>query len=312
MHLVIPFASALAEEVRRVLPTLVLPNLARLLARLEPAARDEADAWTLTPPHERALAAAWGWHGGDGRLPFGARAAATDGLVVGDEAWGLVTPAHWLVGRDHVTMLDPAALALEADESRTAFEALRGLFEEDGYAWHWGAPLRWYVTHADLAGLPCASPDRVIGRNVDFWIDAGSRADARAARIRRLQSEVQLLLYSHPLNEAREARGHAAVNSFWLSGCGPAQPVDGAAARLEASLRAPLLAGDVRGWATAWAAIDAGPLAQLVVAASSGAAVALTLCGERAAQRYESRSRSLWQKLRAGRGPEPRAVLEGL
>ena len=312
MHLVIPFASALAEEVRRVLPTLALPNLARLLARLEAGARDEADAWTLTPPHERALAAAWGWHGRDGVLPFAARAAAVDGLGVGAHAWGLVTPAHWLVGRDHVTMLDPAALALDADESRTAFEALRGLFEDDGYAWHWGAPLRWYVTHADLADLPCASPDRVIGRNVDFWIDAGSRADARAARLRRLQSEVQLLLHAHPLNEAREARGQAVVNSFWLSGCGVAQPIDAAAVRLEDALRPPLLAGDVRGWAAAWAALDAGALGELLAAVESGAQSTLTLCGERSAQRYESRSRSLWQRLRAGRGPQPQAVLEAL
>jgi hypothetical protein len=312
MHLIVPFASALAEEVRRVLPTLALPNLARLLGRLEPGARDEADAWTLTPPHERALATAWGWHGRDGAFPFAARAAAVDGLGAGGHAWGLVTPAHWLVGRDHVTMLDPAALALDADESRTAFEALRGLFEEDGYAWHWGAPLRWYVTHADLAELPCASPDRVIGRNVDFWIDAGSRADARAARIRRLQAEVQLLLHAHPLNEARETRGQAVLNSFWLSGCGVAQAVDDAAVRLEDALRPPLLAGDVRAWAGAWAALDAGPLAELLAAAESGAPVALTLCGERAAQRYDGRSRSWWQRLRAGRGPQPQAVLEAL
>src|SRR4030095_7804426 len=113
-----------------------------------------------------------------------------------------------------------------------------------------------------------------------FCIDAGSGAAPRAARIRRLQSEVQLLLHAHPLNEAREVRGHVPVNSFWLSGCGLAQPVDDAAARLEAALRAPLLAGDVQGWAAAWAALDAGALAELLAAAESGAPVALTLCGE--------------------------------
>ena len=35
-------------------------------------------------------------------------------------------------------------------------------------------------------------------------------------RVRRLQSEVQMLLHTHPLNAAREDRGDLTVNSFWL------------------------------------------------------------------------------------------------
>ena len=65
MHLLIPFASALSQEALQVLPTLALPNLERLLKRLTPQPPDSADAYTLSPPHERALAAAWGWHGDD-------------------------------------------------------------------------------------------------------------------------------------------------------------------------------------------------------------------------------------------------------
>jgi hypothetical protein len=300
MHLLIPFASALAQEALQVLPSLALPNLERLLKRLTPQPPDRGAPNSLSPPHERALAAAWGWRGDDGALPFAAFAATADGIDVQGRAWGLVTPAHWQVGRDTITMADPDSLGLPEHESRALFEAVRELFESEGFAWIWGAPGRWYAAHPSLAGLPCASLDRVVGRNIDFWIDAGAAPDPRAGLMRRLQSEVQLLLYPHPINEAREARGEPAVNSFWLSGCGIAQPADRAAVEVDASLRRPIIEGDAAAWAAAWAALDAGAIATLLRRAEAAdAAVALTLCGERTAQRYEAAPRAWWQRLRA-------------
>jgi len=312
MHLLIPFASALSEEASHGLATLALPNLARLLGRLAPVARDDADAYRLSPPHERALAALWGWHGPDGALPFAAAAAAADGIDVGEAPWGLVSPAHWHVGRDQVSMADTEALGLAEDQSRALFDAVRGLFESEGYTFAWGAPDRWYAAHPDLDGLPCASLDRVIGRNVDFWL--GSPRHPRAALVRRLQSEVQLLLYTHPINEAREADGALAVNSFWLSGCGVHQPIPPVAVEVDASLRRPLLDGDWAGWTAAWQALDDGPIARLLRDLDAAAPpVALTLCGERGWQRFEPAARSWWERLR-GASPAPRvhALLEAL
>src|SRR6185295_12799269 len=167
MHLLVPFASDDSEACRHVLRDLALPNLSRLLARLEPAARDEGPADSFSPPHERALAAARGWRGEDGA-----------------HAWGLVTPAHWLLGRDHATMLAPAALGLGEPESRALFDAIRGLFESEGFIAAWGAPDRWYVGHDELEGFATASLDRVIGRNVDRWL--GETRSPVGRRIRRL------------------------------------------------------------------------------------------------------------------------------
>jgi hypothetical protein len=318
MHLLIPFASAPSEAATQVLRDLSLPQLERCLARLTPTTRDEAEASTLLPPHERALAAAWAWGSGedvdgDGdrsvHFPFAAQAAAADGVAVGDLAWGLITPAHWLVGRDHVVLADPAGLQLDATESRALFDAVRELFESEGFTLAWGAPMRWYAAHESLAALACASLDRVIGRNVQPWLPK----PPHARLLRRLQSEVQLLLYPHPINEAREARGALSVNSFWLSGCGRFQPADTDAVHVNDSLRAPLLAEDWAGWAEAWRALDAGPLAALMQSALAGEPVSLTLCGERAAQRFDKLPRSFGQRLAEHWKPSLlHSVLEGL
>ena len=310
MHLLIPFASAVSEASTHVLRDLRLPNLQALLRRLAPAERVGTDEYTLTPPHERALADALGLRGADGALPWAARQAAADGVATQGRAWGSLTPVHWHVGRDHITLADPVALKLGETESRQLLAAVRELFESEGFALAYGTATRWYAAHDTLDGLPCASIDRVIGRNVDLWLPS----HPQARLIRRLQNEVQMLLYNHPINDAREARGELPVNSFWLSGCGRLQPVrERDAVRVDDSLRAPLLAEDWAGWADAWRALDAQALAEGVARAQKSEPVTLTLCGERHAQRHEGAGRTLWQRATGGwRAAPPHVVLEAL
>jgi hypothetical protein len=263
MHLVVPFAAGLSEAGAQALHSLQLPHLERLLARLEPGALSGSDEHTLNLPHEQVLADAHGWRGVDGGLPFAALWARADGLPeLGDgAAWGLLTPTHWQLGREQIVLRDPAELGLDEAESRALLQAVRELFESLGWALHWGAPLRWYATHDTLAKLPTASLDRVIGRPIDPWLPERLAGQ----QLRRLQSEVQMLLHTHPLNDAREARGALPVNSFWLSGTGPSRaPVaDSLLPTVDPRLRAPLLAEDWSGWAEAWQALDAQVLSAL-------------------------------------------------
>ena len=313
MHLLIPHASTLSPACAHTLSHLALPRLSALLARLDPCAEDIGDEYSLNPPHERALAAANGWQAEDGALPFAAQAAEADGIDPADQAWGLLTPVHWQVGREHVSLSDPDTLALDADSSRALFDVVRDLFDSEGFTLAWGAPLRWYAAHPSLDGLPCASIDRVIGRNVDLWLQTDTARFPLARLVRRLQNEVQMLLYTHPITDAREAQGLLPVNSFWLSGCGRRQPAQGEAPLCEDRLRRPALAEDWLAWAEAWQALDAGPLAALLQRAERGEPVQLTLCGERSARRFEARPRSLWQRLRRlGKGDDTATLLEAL
>jgi hypothetical protein len=294
MHLLIPFAAPLSEAGRRAAATLALPHLKESLMRWTETQRDEGDEFSLSPPHERALARALGLQGGMGLVPWAAHAAQADGVETADLAWGQLTPAHWHLGTDQVSLVDPHSLMLDEAASRACFDAVRELFTSDGYALHWGAPLRWYAAHESLATLATASPDRVIGRNVDAWLGS----DPAARRMRRLQNEVQMLLYTHPLNDERAARGQLPVNSFWLSGCGVAQAPTGAMPVVDDRLRSPALAEDWAAWVKAWDTLDAGPLRDLLSAAETGAASSLTLCGERSAVRLEPAPRGLLRRLR--------------
>jgi hypothetical protein len=311
MHLIVPFAGPLGEAGRAALRGLALPQLRALLSRAAEVARDAGDEWSFSPPHERALARALGWSGGDGCLPWAARWAAADGVpeaAQGDLAWGLVSPVHWHLGTDQVSLIDPATLMLDDATSRVLFDAVLPLFTSEGFVMAFGSATRWYIAHETLAPLRCASLDRVIGRNVDGWLTE----DPAVRLVRRLQNEVQMLLYTHPLNDRREAHGLLPVNSFWLSGCGVAQAVTGAAPRVDERLRGPALADDWAAWVKAWDTLDEGPIAELRVALERGAPARLTLCGERssvsfdAANGFAARVRARWSR------PSPLALLESL
>jgi hypothetical protein len=313
MHLLIPFAAPLSDAGRQALQALAVPRLDTLLPTLTQTLSDDGPEDTLSPPHERALASAIGLSGADGCIPWAAHAAALAGVADArddDRPWGRLTPVHLHVGSDQVNMVDPAELALDEAASREAFDAVRELYTSEGFTMAWQSPTCWLASHECLRELPTASLDRVIGRSVDPWLPG----ETEAPLLRRLHNEVQMLLYTHPLNARREAAGQLAVNSVWLSGCGTRQPaIEPADLRVDERLRDAALAGDWAGWAETWQALDAGPVAELLNRVQHAKPVTLTLCGERSAVQLAARPRGLWQRLAGGlRKPHAVALLETL
>jgi len=286
--LLIPFAASDAEGCRSMLGSLALPHLERLLARLVPAQRESGTEQTLSMPHERALARECGLGDRDGLLPWAAWQVEQAGRDTQGAAWAWITPCHWRVGADHVFMQHPQELQLDAVDARALLAAIRPYFEEDGLQLEYDAPTRWLSHGAMFANLPSASLDRVVGRVIDPWMPAGDAARP----VRRLQQEMQMLLYTHPVNEERVRGGQLPVNSFWVSGTGELPPGRKTAAppglRLTHYLRDAALLQDWPAWASAWRQLDERECPQLQQALDRGDSVALTLCGDRHAQTWRS------------------------
>ncbi|HZY20152.1 MAG TPA: phosphoglycerate mutase [Ramlibacter sp.] len=296
-HLLIPFAASGAEGCRSVLERLSLPHLERLLARLAPGETDAGDDRLLSMPHERALARACGIRGSDGQLPWAAWQVAQSDRDPGQDAWSWITPCHWRVGADHVFMQHPQELHLDAQESQALLAAMQPYFEQDGITLSYDAPTRWLARGPLFAGLATASLDRVVGRVIDPWMPRGDAARP----LRRLQQEMQMLLYTHPVNEERTRGGLLPVNSFWASGTGALaegdRPATPAGLRITHSLRDAALLQDWRAWGAAWQQLDARDAARLQQALETGRPVALTLCGERQARTWRSAGAGWRQRL---------------
>ena len=301
MHLLIPFAFASSEGCAQVFRQLKLPALEALLHRLTPQTPDSGDEFSLTPPHERALAQALGLSGADGRLPWAAlQARSTEG------AWAFVSPCHWQIGALHIAMHHAPLPQFSADESQTLLAAMQPYFAEDGITLRYEQPQRWLAQGEIFRELASASLDRVAGRRVDGWMPDS----ATASGLRRLQSEMQMLLYTHPINETRSQQGLLPVNSFWLHGSGaltalPTPPAGSPPPQVESALREPALAEDWAAWAQAWLALDAGAVTALQAELAAGRPARLTLCGERQAQSWLSQPQSVWRQFMNKIRPQP-------
>ena len=329
MHLLIAHAAPLGPRCRAALQQhgkLQLPRLAQLLQRMTPMQQHSGGEQSLTPLSEKVRAAAAGIDATDGLVPWAALDAITLKLP-GTNApslgagWAWITPCHWQVNADHVEMLDPAELALTVQESAALMEAMRAYFSEDGITLYPGSAATtatsgastWLAHGAALKGLPTASLERARGATVDRWMPR----QPQAKPLRRLQNEMQMLLYTHPLNDARLAAGKTTINSFWASGTGelpehyklPAPPWGGVACTLNESLRQSNLHDDATTWLQAWHTLDRTVLADLL--AQPGAM--LTLCGEERAHTFAQQAGPWWRRLQRRFGaPSPAALIGSL
>ena len=310
-HLLIPFAACSAEAwlpTLQALPPDSLKRLGQLLQGMKLVENDTQNPESLSPPHERALARALGLatlQTPDGLMPWAASDAAQHLQAGHGKAWAWITPCHWAMGHLHATLSDPAVLQLPESESRALLAIMQPYFETDGITLHYLSAGRWLAEGELFRGLPTASLDRVLARNVDAWLPGS----AQARPLRRLQNEIQMLMYTHPFNDARELRRQLPVNSFWISGTGALPTKFGEAltpalsqgereqVSMPRGLAQAVFREDWAGYAQAWAALDAGEIAGLLARQRAGETVRLTLCGEHSAQTFETHPASLLTRI---------------
>ena len=306
MQVLIPYAASHAPACQALLPSLQLPQLQKLLAGMAVSSLDAGDELSLSPPHERALARALGLPDTDGLIPWAAwQAHQQADLADLGGGWAFVSLCNWQLNSQQVSMRQIPLHDLPAAESDALLAAMRPYFLEDGLTLYPDTPGRWLAHGAALAQLASASIVRVLGRNVQPWLLHTDSPGLWA----RLQSEMQMLLYTHPVNDARLGRGALPANALWLSGCGALVP-HGASAptappKVLDDLRDAALTQNWPAWVLAWQQLDASHIHALCQAQSRGETIQLTLCGERQAQTWSSQKPTLLQRIRGVFGLKP-------
>jgi len=215
--LALPYALPPAQMAPDLIRALKTPALATLLSRHSELQAASFDSDSRVLPHEAWLASALELVEG-AALGAPLAAAAMHGCGLQAEAaqgyWFIVQPAHVQLARTHLLLSDPRQLHLSEADSRALFELARPAFEEVGATLLYAEPGLWFARADDWAGMDTASPDASVAQNLSDWLPEGERARA----YRKLQNEIQMLWYEHPVNQAREQRGLPPVNSTWLWG----------------------------------------------------------------------------------------------
>jgi hypothetical protein len=236
LHLLLPFALPAAADASTALHDIQSPALDRLIARATLVERVIGEDFQRTLPHERWVARQFG------ALPDSAAAAdeaplapymlRADGGDPGSATWACVQPVHVRIAHDHLVLIDPASLDLSDADAAALLAVARPLIEELGVRIEAPQPARWYLSGDGFGTLAGASPLRASGRNIEIWLPHEAHSGERSRAWMKLQNEVQMAWFEHPVNEAREARGLPAVNSIWFHAQGTAQTVRSPFARV--------------------------------------------------------------------------------
>ena len=147
-------------------------------------------------------------------VPVAPISAAFDGLAAG--CWLRADPVHLRLQRDQMLLLPCGEIS--ADEAGQMCASLNEHFAGHGMEFFAPHSQRWYVQLDRLPRIHTKPLSQVIGGDVRGALPTGDEA----ANWHQVFNEIQMLLFSHPLNEFRETRVALPINSLWLwgGGCG--------------------------------------------------------------------------------------------
>lgn len=206
LHLVLPSLLALPREALSA--SLALAALAR---RASPP-RHEARGL------DAVMLAAAGLPPDTPIAPLAARGA---GLAVASGTIARADPITMVAGRDDV-LLGGRVDDVSAGDAQVFITMLNVHFASDGLTLVAARPDAWFVRFADLA-VPQTTPLA----QVHGALHAHQPRGEHAARWKRWNSEMQMLLHEHALNVARERNGQSPVSGVWIADAGPALPSAG-------------------------------------------------------------------------------------
>ena len=172
----------------------------------------------------------------DAPLPAGALTALACGLEPGETHWMRADPVHLRADRDRVLLFPGTAFGLAQEEAEALAAALNAHYAGQ-FTLHAVRPDAWCLQGGSELAVSARAPAEIAGRSVD--------AELPDKRWHALLNEIQMAMYQHPVNTARESRGDPVVNSLWLWGAGRL-PAAARCAWLSVSAEDPVVLGLAR------------------------------------------------------------------
>jgi hypothetical protein len=203
LHLVIPSLFPPQEIAKEVCAGLQLPALEKILARgnMSTSLAETLEDWLCATFGAQSVAPV---------------SAAADGVEVGADYWLCADPVNLQL--QHAQMLVLPDVMPSQDDADALCARLNEHFAGMGFYFVAPHPQRWYVQLEAELQMTTSPLQQVAWCDAKFHQPQGTDA----LRWQRIVTEVQMLLYAHPLNQERAARGELLINSLWFWGGGRA------------------------------------------------------------------------------------------
>ena len=155
----------------------------------------------------------------EGTLPVASYTQLADGGTADGAYWLRADPVHLQAQHDQLVLVDGAMLDITAAEASALTATLNQHFAQDKLHFIARHPARWYIALDIAPDLTTHPLPQVAGRAINERLPSG----AESLRWNQILNEAQMLLHTHPVNQARETQGQAAINSVWVWGGGATQ-----------------------------------------------------------------------------------------
>ena len=159
-----------------------------------------------------------GWQANEGRdVPIAALEQMAEGRP-GEKGsfWFRADPVNLQEDQNYLMMSYPTELNLDLQEAQALGDSINQHFSEDGWSIVIADARRWYLKLDKPADIQTTAAWRAVGKDVFNLMPVGNNSRQWHSWL----MELQMLLFSHPVNEARVAQGQAAVSGLWPWGGG--------------------------------------------------------------------------------------------
>ena len=142
--------------------------------------------------------------------------AIGEGLPAADGYWLRADPVNLQPTTAQLTLSELPEHELTAAEAQALGTTLAAYFATDDHVLFTPHPQRWYLRTQNALDLETLPPAACAGTLHESALPSGRDS----AQWKRVITEAQMLLHSHPVNAAREAEGKAPANAIWPWGGG--------------------------------------------------------------------------------------------
>lgn len=149
------------------------------------------------------------------KTPNAAQAWKMAGNDAQNGYWLYAAPVHLVLQRDSFSLGETMPLPLENDEIAALTHSLNQHFQADKMQFFWHENV-WFLKLQSNPNIQTSLPNLAINQDVAKYMPTG----AGAMQWAKFQNELQMLLFAHPVNVAREAKRQPLMNSIWCYGGG--------------------------------------------------------------------------------------------
>lgn len=134
-----------------------------------------------------------------------------------DGFWLRAQPIHFAAGLDRLTTVPLRGQArMSVAERESLTPTLVDHLQSTGFELHEGVDGEWLLRSEASLQVQTVTPEFAAANPAEDILPRGREAGG----LRRLMTELQMLLHEHPVNTQRQLRGLPALNAIWVHGEG--------------------------------------------------------------------------------------------